>query len=270
MEEGERLNQRMKESVNAARREAQRSLEAWKRGKMGPRWFAVEKELWPNYKRVTAEISALEAEYKALKEPQRDIQPTLEALECLGFMESGALTPLGRMATEVNEGHTILMPLFYKNGPIVTLEDPKEVLAVLAVFASEGGNEDAPNLLDLNIPESIRGAIQWIRQEGYRCAEVEGQVRAISPETYWDIDVTWVEPVWRYIQGDALGEIAATYGVYEGNLIRILSKMGNLLEEWRTLATLNDHVNTLDNFKDAEQFLNTTIASSESLYLRLA
>lgn len=269
MEEGDTLNRCVKESVNAARREAQRRLEAWKRGKVGPRWFALEKEIWPNYKRAIAEVHELENEYAALQEPQRDVEPTLEVLRRLAFMEGEILTPLGQMATEVNEAHTLLMPLLYRSRILIDMEDPRETLAILAVFASEGNQEDAPTLAELNVPDGVRNAIQWIRQKGYECAEVEAEVRAISPEKYWDIDVTWVEPVWRYLQGDSLGEIAAGYGIYEGNLIRILSKMGNILEEWRVLSSLNDHVLMLDKMRNIEQLLMTGIASSESLYLRL-
>ena len=268
MEEGDILAARVKETVNAARRDAQRSLESWKQRRVGPVWHKIEKELWPQYKRAKQDLSNLERDYLALLEPQRDVEPTLAALRALGFLAEGegcTLTPLGTMATEINEGHPILMTLLYRDGPRLT--DPKEVLALIAVFAGEGSKEE--NYWPQTVSDPVKAALRWLQGTAKEAAATESAARAVGPYGYWELNTTWVDPVWRWLQGDALASIATDYEIYEGNLIRILSKMANLLEEWRTLATLSSDTATLQCMAEAEQLLLTGIATSDSLYLRL-
>jgi hypothetical protein len=57
------------------------------------------------------------------------------------------------------------------------------------------------------------------------------------------------------------------YELFEGNFIRMLSKLVNVLEEWRALATLKTDTDMLNLLVDVEQKLRMN--SSDSLYLRL-
>jgi superfamily II RNA helicase len=265
METGEELQVRLKSSVNAAKREVQRALEAWKRPRLGARIYAVEKDLWPRYRALQREVAALEAEAAALAEPQRDVEPALETLRRLGFLESAdeTLTALGTMATEVNEGHPVLMPLLYRDGP--RLADPKEVLALIAVFlGEEKGESYTPD-----VPATVRDGLNWLQATATRCARVELETKTVAPAGFWDLSTFWVEPVWRFVNGEPLAALAADYGIYEGNLIRALSKMANVLEEWRTLATLVSDTTTLEALREAGALLTPGIATADSLYLRL-
>ena len=94
---------------------------------------------------------------------------------------------------------------------------------------------------------------------------------AVNPPkfTYWDVNTSCVELVWRYVNGESLSQLAADYGIFEGNCIRFLSKMVNLLDEWRVLATIKSDTATLNRLLDAEQLLISAVANSDSLYLRL-
>jgi superfamily II RNA helicase len=270
MEEGDTLQARVKETMNAARRDAQRALEAWRRTKVGPRWFALEKELWPAYKRANAEVAALEREWAALQEPQRDVEPTLGAMQALGLLEDATtLTPLGVLATEVNEGHAVLMPRLFRSGTAPT--DPTEVLPVLAAFLGEGSKSDAvrdPAALDVPVP--VKACLETIRADAVACARLERAAGALGQDDYWDLDFGWVEIVHKFLSGTPLSGLAADYGIYEGNLIRAILKLGNLLEEWRTLATLSADTERLERLQGAELRLATPIPSSDSLYLRLS
>jgi superfamily II RNA helicase len=266
MEVGEELQARVKTTVNAARREAQRALEAWKRPRLGARVHAVEKDLWPRYRALQREIAALEAEAAALAEPQRDVEPALETLRRLQFLDDGeALTPLGTMATEVNEGHPVLMTLLYKDWASVGTMDPKEILAILAVFLGEDKGESYRPA----VPPAVERGLAAVATAAARCSRAELETKTVAPASYWDVSTTWVEPVWRFVNGEGLATLATDYGIYEGNLIRALSKMANVLEEWRTLATLATDTTMLEALREAAALLTPAIATADSLYLRI-
>ena len=265
MKELELLQEAVKGSVNAARKEAQRALESWKQKRIGPRWFAIEKELWPKHKSQVKERAELTRELAALESPQRDILPSFEVLGAFGFLAEKGLTETGKMATEVNEGHPILMPLAWDPVSKAGL-DAKETLAFLAVFLGEGEAGPAPN-----VPPAVLECIRELEGLAKRCAETETAMGAVNPPkfTYWNVNTSCVELVWRYVNGESLSQLAADYGIFEGNCIRFLSKMVNLLDEWRVLATIKSDTATLNRLLDAEQLLISAVANSDSLYLRL-
>lgn len=277
LEEFERLSAMVKQTVNAARREAQRALEAWNQRHVGPRWHTLQKELWPTLRRLRADAAALQGDIAEMEAPDRDVQPTLEVLQALGYLEAGdstKLSAIGRLATEVNEGHPILMTHLFGSAIRRELQTPQEVLAALAIFVGEGpaSQEDCPAIHELRVPGVVRDCIVECQRAGARGADVERQCGAAAPPkaTYWEVNWRWVEPVWRWVQGDVpLGRLAAEYGTFEGNFTRILSKVGNLLEEWRSLATLTADVEALEVVRDASSLLQVGLAATDSLYLRL-
>jgi len=71
------------------------------------------------------------------------------------------------------------------------------------------------------------------------------------------------------VNGEEIAAICADYEIFEGNLIRILLKMGNILQEWQVLATITKNVEQLEMLTDAASLLAVGTIGSESLYLRL-
>jgi superfamily II RNA helicase len=293
MEERDRLAVRLKESVNAARREAQKAWSAWENGRLGPRWAAVQKELWPRWLALTREAEQLERDLVAMEEPAEGVWPSFAVLERMGFLVRGSaeaveappgaagtatprpfqLTPLGVMATEVNEGHEILMPIAYSRGLMKGLSQ-EEVLAVLAGFLGEGDEGGRPE--GLCISRAVKDVFAGVEAVGREAEAVEREVgAAIAPRReYWAIHTEWVEPIWRWLGGDGkepagAAELCTDYGFYEGNLMRMLLKMVNLLEELRTMATLAADVDLLETMRGAELRLMRDVAVCDSLYLRI-
>jgi len=267
LETYETIQAKIKASSNAARRAEQVALERWKQRHMGPRWYALIQEIWPAYKHSAATIRNLEVQLAALKEPHTDILPTLTFLEEIGFMENGALTSNGIMATEVNEGHGILMPLsFLKKTHMETAE---ERLAFLAAFVGESSNQES--IGRLNVPETVRNSLKDLEglAESCRVSEEGVGVRTVTNSDYWKLNYQNVEIVWRYLEGEELPVLAADYEVFEGNLIRILLKMGNVLQEWQTLATMSNDIDELRILDGAERLLVVGSMTSDSLYLRI-
>jgi superfamily II RNA helicase len=180
------------------------------------------------------------------------------------------------MATEVNEGHEIMMPLLYSRGAFKGLS-ADEVLTVLAGFLGEG--EGGPHPEGLAVPAAVKDVFAVAAKATREAEAVEVEVgAAIAPQAgYWAINTSWVEPVWRWLGCSGTGgaepataaELCADYGFYEGNLMRVLLKMVNLLEELRSMATLAADVEMLERMRGAELRLMRDVAVCDSLYLRI-
>lgn len=276
LEQRDALTVRLKESTNAARREAQKEWGTWENRHIGPRWLTLVKETWPKWKALQISVARLERELVALGAPEADVWPSFAALARMGFLEEPVgegrplrLTALGTAATEVNEGHPVLLTLAYHRGLFKGLH-AEQILACLAAFLGEGG--EGPSLTALEVPEEIISALQGISRIATECEAAEIAVGAARAprDDYWQLNTSWVEPVWSWMAQEAdAAELCASHGFYEGNLMRTLLKMANLVEELRSIATLAADVDVLEALRDCEKVLLRGVAASDSLYLRV-
>jgi superfamily II RNA helicase len=247
----------LKTTTNKEKREVQQRLEKWRNTHMGPRWKAVEMQ-WPMYQKLESEGQTLEGQIAYIEKESGRILEQIDLLKAGGFVEEDGrtLTRLGRMATEVNEGHPILMPLLFESGLCSDLT-AAEIMAVLSIFVSESEKEESVTLEELSIPASLMTTL--------------GAVTAFMGEKDSDYKVQFgaVEGIWHWLQGAEFGQVCTECGIYEGNFLRVVMKMGNILEEWRTMATLCGDVDMLNKMTDVQITLLRGFAVCESLYLRI-
>jgi hypothetical protein len=259
------IHDTLKTAVNAARKVDQRRLEAWNNRHMGPRWYKIINELWPKHQKAMRRIYCMEQELAAKCDPTNFVTPSLDALHEFGFLDSATLTPVGVMATEVNEGHSILMPLAYNDPSIRSLLKTKEdIISFLAIFLGERGEYNG-----MDVADPVRASLRILRDIATTCKEKERRAGAKSPYNYWELKADYVEIMWRFVNGEEVGILLEDYQLFGGNLMRLLSKMVNIVREWTILATLSSDVETLAILSGAEERLAMGTMSSESLYLRL-
>lgn len=262
MEQRDELAARLKGAVNAAKREAQKAWGAWENSHMGPRWATLVKEKWPGFCVTRRNIAEFSRNLLAAEDPTAAVWPSLHALAAMGFLEEPAadlrLTPLGVMATEVNEGHPILMTQAYAQGLMKGLSG-EMILALLTVFMEEKGQQT-------EVPRELCDVVRRIE---VMAVENERLETKRAPKNYWTLSTSWVEPVWQWLNGSTLEQICADYGCYAGNFTRLLSKVVNLLEELRALATLSKDTEMLEVLRGMETRVMRDTAVCDSLYLRL-
>ena len=250
----------LKSSGNAERKKVQRELETWKQRHMGPVWWKIEKELWKKYSMAEREEAAIQKDIEFLQTgSQMRVETTLNALREYGFLGKDGLTPLGVLASEVNEGHPILMPLFYSQSREL-LRTREELLTFLAFFIL--GEEGYGCSL---LPEARKVLVSLAD----KCMDVEKRNGIMTPKPgYWSVHTSHVEMIWRLVNGETIAQLCYDYDIFEGNIMRILSSMLHLLEEWRNMATLSNDTRTLEMLVDAERYI-TTATIGDSIYLRL-
>jgi superfamily II RNA helicase len=270
------LQAALRASANAARKKAQAAWSTWENSHGGPRWTKLVKELGPEWLRLQREADRCRDEIAAMDDYTSAVWRKLWALARMGFLESAPadvvqpapfplkLTALGTAATEVNEGHPILMPIAFQEKFLHGLS-AHEILACLAVFVGESKGEQTTPFESLAAPKPVVEALCRVRS---LASALEAKEQA-GPSPFWELNGDWVEPVWRWLEGATTGELCADYGIYEGNLLRTLLKMANVLEEWRGLATLAADVEMLETLKGVETTLLRGAAVCDSLYLRI-
>ena len=88
-------------------------------------------------------------------------------------------------------------------------------------------------------------------------------------EGFWNTSTRMVEPMQRWMEGENASVICAEYELFEGNLIRSVMKMANVLDEWLAMATYCQHTDQIQKVTEAKSRLLRDVGMSDSLYLRL-
>ena len=257
---------------NAKKKAAQRALEAWKQEHSGPKWDFVAKA-YPTYRKHLLDLQNQKQYIQSLEAHKESVEPIIEFLTSRGFLTAGpltkdSLTERGVLATEINEGHPILMTELYLSGTCADLE-PQEIIAVLACFMGEDKKDSQPSLEKLSVPKKIKEILYGLGTTAEDFMRAEQPFDIQSPDSYWSLSTTWIEPMYRWSLGEEASVLCAEYELFEGNLLRAINKCVNLVEEWTALATFKKDVPMLDKLRGIEQTLKRTIATSDSLYLRL-
>lgn len=134
-----RLEELYTTSVNAKKREALRSLETWKHGHPDAKWD----EIWKAYlhhRSLESKIRLLEEDLVALSDVTQPVRARMAYLEDNGYIQDGALTKLGILAAEINEGDPLDMSRKYVDKTFHHLSLP-ELVCTLAMYVDRKKDE---------------------------------------------------------------------------------------------------------------------------------
>jgi superfamily II RNA helicase len=266
--ECEELESRVASTVNAARKKAQLALNRWREEYNSPKWTSLMR-LYKTWTAARLRRDLLVADCAAWDEaPLLSIGPQEECLRHWDYISSSddALTPLGLAATEVNEGHSLLLPLLAASGRCTGMS-AGEVVCVLAAFLREGTDESAPALEEVGVSDTVVSVLEWLDGIAREHQDDEDRVRVFSPAGFWNLSARWVGVVAKWLSGASVAIIAAEVGLFEGNVIRAILRVANIVEEWLAVATLRSDLATLETFSEFRLLRDEIVA--DSLYLRL-
>jgi superfamily II RNA helicase len=109
-----------------------------------------------------------------------------------------SLTLKGILATEVNEGHPLLMTELYIQEKLHSLSG-NELVAVLASFQEEKDTDDRPSIQELSVPFRVKDALCSISSIGAQYQSQEDKYGLGNPE-YWKINTRMVEPMYKWME----------------------------------------------------------------------
>ena len=273
------LEQRMKQTVNAERKQLQREVDSVKNKQLGPKWTKALAD-YQTLHTIDQEQQQIENHIGELEGHQYHIQPIVTFLYEMGYLRHADPQTLtnedlgqkGILATEVNEGHPILMTELYVGETLHGLTG-KEIACVLTCFQEGKDTEEASSLSELRVSAGVITALKQIQDMAYTFEELEHRIvdtERLPVEGYWSLSTQMVEPMWRWMEGEHASVICAEYNLFEGNFIRSVLKTANMLEEWLSMATYSQHTDQISKITEAKSLIIRDLVVSDSLYLRLS
>jgi len=261
--------------TNAKRKKAELALSRWKDCHTGAKWSIAETKS-NELRTLNQKLKILSNDLETATNVSCDVEARIRVLEAAGFLEhledpkahtKESLTTKGILATELNESDALLVSQLYLLDDYKNME-PKEILAVLASCILEGKKKDQePTLNELSIPQKVKDALHTMSDLWESLSKVEREKKSHHSE--WNLGTFWIEPLWRWMEGESVATLCTDYELYEGNLIRSVLKLQNMLEEWRSMATYCEHTEVLARLEGADSLLIREAVIQDSLYLHL-
>jgi len=259
----------------------QRELDGWKNRHIGKKWDSSFK-IWKDMNELKAQLPELQIAHDTCDDLEMFMGGYASYLEHTGFLqnlpenfqEMGPvhLTPKGVLATEINEGNSLLMPEMYLYTVQNLPDSATELLASLSIFMT-GDSIPAQQVdcIDAATEDAASSSsiVSYIKR---RSEELQAQTDAFGinvPEEQWEINENWYPIMMDWFDGKSVSYITSKYGIYEGNLTRAMMKLVSLLNEWRNMATYLGHVDMLTYTMDLESFIFRDIISPDSLYIHI-
>ena len=260
--------------TNAKRKKAELQLNKWKDEHRGMRWDNAL-QAFTEIQLTRGKIQRNTQSIELLEDTSTSVENKIRVLESLGYLTPAAdpkshtkdsLTTKGILATELNECDSLLISQLYLSEKTANLE-PSELLCVLAGCIVDGKKDNEASLNEIKVSQAVKDTLFDISDiwDTIRKAELENK----SAQSKWNMSTAWIGPVWDWINGESVARICANYGIYEGNLIRSVLKLQNMLDEWKSMASFCEHTHVLDKFKDTSQLLVREAVIQDSLYLHL-
>jgi len=272
-EEEETLVVAMKGLTNAAKNRAAQALSHWRDRHRGP--------VWTEAKQVFIQLTTLQGKHaKRIDDRARmnysieehRITPVLKALREWGACcDKNILTIFGILATEVNEGNSLLIARLYES-KLLQGAAQEEIIATLGAFIVDRESREKtqhPLALPFKITERVKNILVEIDEWGTVGNHIDCKYGVESPDNYWSLATLWVEIGFDWATGIDAAHISQKYEIYEGNLMKGLLKLTSLVNEWIAIATYKTDVDMLETLKTAQTVMLRDIVQPESLYLRL-
>ena len=261
------LEQKIKQTVNTQRRELQRQLDSAKSRQLGPQWKKTGEALHA-YHQLEKVMDRLLEEKESMGSWTDYVDQSIGFLQENEFIkpDSMELSLKGILATEVNEGHPILLTEFYVSGKWKGLSDEEWVM-ILSAFLEQREDEGeeihtmkGSDAMKERLYVLDRMAKEYEESERKWCGE-----RTVG----WTCSTIWMEPMRDWLYGSSSAEICQTYGFFEGNFYRSLLKLINLINEVLSMATYCEHVEVVDQMTRVGEQMRRSRWTGESLYLQL-
>ncbi len=274
----------VKGAGNSERKALQRKMEEWRNKHMGPRWADGAKQ-FEAYKKARAvhqrAVIVLDS-YAGYAEP---VERAWNFLAAHGYIDAatGGLTRKGQAASECNESHALLATALFYSGKLkeLSLED---IIGVCAVFVEGGKKDDEPPLTDASTMPAVMDVYRFLEEARaeFQASEAAHLLRTdvdywrlytgmIAPLRAWASSAPSGAPVSSHSEegGIHISALCADYGIFEGNFVRSVLKVANVLDELCALATLESDTHLLETLDGARARLVRDVVVPDSLYLHL-
>jgi len=171
----------------------------------------------------------------------------------------------GRVACEISTGDELLLTELIFNGAFNTLL-PEQCAGLLSCFVFTEKSEQQTKLT-----EELAAPLRVMQELARRIAKVsqESKLPLVEDEYVQSFKVELMEAVVQWCRGASFSDICKLTDQFEGNLIRVFRRLGELLRQMMQAAKVIGNSELQEKFQKASEMLErpNSVIFCSSLYL---
>ncbi|CAK5275699.1 unnamed protein product [Mycena citricolor] len=228
-------------------------------------------ELFEKYAKREAtkeRIRALKRRIQATRDilQMEELKSRKRVLRRLGFTDSSDIVDMkGRVACEISSGDELLLTELIFNGAFNTLS-PEQCAALLSCFVFTEKSEQTTKL-----KEELAAPLRSMQEFAKRIAKVskESKIEIDETEYVQSFKVELMDAVVQWCRGASFSDICQLTDQFEGSIIRVFRRLGELLRQMAQAATVIGNNELKEKFEKASEMLErpNSVIFCSSLYL---
>lgn len=179
------------------------------------------------------------------------------------------LTKFGKIIAETNECNPFLLGELVQSKYFDSLDFP-EIIGILSMFISENKKADEIYVDDLVCGENCKEIIYELEKyiEKYYVIETELNNKLPYPTWLeWDLDLSLFNSAKDWADGKTWSSISVGFNSFQGNFIKSILRITNLLKNIESIAKIFSNVELLNKLEGYQEKLIRDIVITDSLYL---
>ena len=204
------------------------------------------------------------------------IDTVLNILEDNGFIcknDNYELTLKGEYATNIHEIHPLIMAEIVNDGVMDSLSET-ELCVVFSIFTNIRLSDENKvySINEVNTSNKTKSVIRKILEYNDKYYNIESKHQLdFSNEYEHHFDMCDLIQDWCNAEDDhACSKVyseAEYYGIYNGDFIKAIRKINNMVNEFENICLLQENMALLNKIKNIPSMILKSIATNQSLYI---
>lgn len=180
-------------------------------------------------------------------------------------LNSKDVTVKGILAAQINECNPFILTEMLIQGLFNDMK-PAEIAALISIFINDFRPDDRFYITDVEGTPIINDRLKKINLIIKTYTDAEYSLN-INTEIDWNIYYDYIDAVYRWTSGEDIKSIIRFLGVYEGNFIRSITKINNIVNDLKCLSNISNTIINVPIFDEIEELLMRDIVTNDSLYI---
>jgi superfamily II RNA helicase len=229
--------------------------------------FEAKYTLYKNYINLNNELDNCNKFINNLNNPyDKQSESLVCVLKNFNYITNeGTITNKGILASNMNECNELLMTEIIIDNILHDLT-PEEIVSILAIFIDDVKSDNVIYKSEVLGNKKIHDTINKIKNiiNKFNCFE---HANKLNNEEYWKINFEYVDPVLKWATGGNIFDILKMIDIYEGNFIKNILKLNNIVQEIKLLCTIYNDIELIPQLDKIENLIIRDIVTVNSLYI---
>ena len=230
--------------------------------------YKLHEEMYNNYKKLKKELYEVDSSIWNIDYGMLVDMDNMKKLliENEYISDDNNVNNKGIIASCITEVNELILSEAILKGHFDYLEFEEIVALVGCLLNEKDPNGEEKYLSSMEIPENLKYSINHLIELSEKYMDNETK-HNIYIGTDMDIILDFIEPVYIWAKGGTLKEVYAKTQVYEGNFVKLILRINNIMMNLKDIFTYMEKFDLLKKIENYEDRLLRNEASVNSIYI---